>query len=254
MGKKIDIAGQRFGKLVALEPTEKRKNGLIVWKFRCDCGNIHEIPGAWARAGNSKSCGCEKNKGLVKYNQEQSEKNKIEIGTRFGKLIVIEDLGLKEHVEGHNRRYYKCKCDCGNEIEVFGYCLKSGNTSSCGCTNSKGEEKIIKILLDNDISFSHDKTINGIYEDTGKRLRFDFILYDKENNITRVIEFDGKQHFTGMSKGVWSNIISLDEIKERDRIKNNWCIKNNIPIVRIPYYKLDTLNINDILLDTFLVK
>lgn len=57
-----------------------------------------------------------------------------------------------------------------------------------------------------------------------------------------------------MSKGVWSNIISLDEIKERDRIKNNWCIKNNIPIVRIPYYKLDTLNINDILLDTFLVK
>ena len=33
-----------------------------------------------------------------------------------------------------------------------------------------------------------------------------------------------------------------------------YCIKNNIPIVRIPYYKLDTLNINDILLDTFLVK
>ena len=26
----------------------------------------------------------------------EKEKNKIEIGTRFGKLIVIEDLGLKE--------------------------------------------------------------------------------------------------------------------------------------------------------------
>lgn len=28
---------------------------------------------------------------------------------------------------------YRCKCDCGNEIEVIGQNLKNGNTKSCGC-------------------------------------------------------------------------------------------------------------------------
>lgn len=36
-----DIAGQRFGHLVALEPTELRQIRSIVWKCQCDCGNIH---------------------------------------------------------------------------------------------------------------------------------------------------------------------------------------------------------------------
>lgn len=35
-----DIAGQRFGKLTALYPTEERgRSGSTIWKCRCDCGN-----------------------------------------------------------------------------------------------------------------------------------------------------------------------------------------------------------------------
>ena len=36
-----DITNQRFGKLVALEPTDKRQNKSVIWKCKCDCGNIH---------------------------------------------------------------------------------------------------------------------------------------------------------------------------------------------------------------------
>ena len=39
MGKPLDLTGMVFGSLTAIEPTDKRKNGLIVWHFKCACGN-----------------------------------------------------------------------------------------------------------------------------------------------------------------------------------------------------------------------
>lgn len=57
----------------------------------------------------------------------------IKIGQRYGKLTVIEDLGMIKRPNGKNRHFWKCKCDCGNTFEVRGDCLKSGNNKSCGC-------------------------------------------------------------------------------------------------------------------------
>lgn len=53
-----DIAGQRFGRLVAVAPTEKRSHGCIVWIFKCDCGSTFEAQPRAMKAGRSKSCGC----------------------------------------------------------------------------------------------------------------------------------------------------------------------------------------------------
>lgn len=42
---------------------------------------------------------------------------------------------------------------------------------------------------------------------------------------------------------------------QRDNIKNNYCFKNNIPLIRIPYTKKN-ITINDLKLETtqFLIK
>lgn len=59
MGKRAkDIAGHRFGRLVALEPTDRRSGDSVVWKCQCDCGNIsyHSLNGL--NKGTIKSCGC----------------------------------------------------------------------------------------------------------------------------------------------------------------------------------------------------
>ena len=53
-----DISGQRFGLLVALEPTEERSNGSIVWKCQCDCGNITTGSVLNLQRGDKISCGC----------------------------------------------------------------------------------------------------------------------------------------------------------------------------------------------------
>lgn len=54
----IDITGKRFGRLVALEETEQRRNGSTVWLCQCDCGNVHLASYRTLMRGNTKSCGC----------------------------------------------------------------------------------------------------------------------------------------------------------------------------------------------------
>lgn len=55
---------------------------------------------------------------------------KIDItGMRFGQLTVLS--------EAQRKGYWICRCDCGNEKEIYGQNLRNGYTKTCGC--SKGE-------------------------------------------------------------------------------------------------------------------
>ena len=58
MGKKIDLTGHRFGKLVVICECGRSKNGKVLWKCRCDCGNECIVNGEYLRNGDTKSCGC----------------------------------------------------------------------------------------------------------------------------------------------------------------------------------------------------
>jgi len=55
--RKADIAGQRFGRLVAIEPVGKHTRG-ITWLCECDCGKTVEVKAASLLQGQRRSCGC----------------------------------------------------------------------------------------------------------------------------------------------------------------------------------------------------
>jgi len=56
-----DIAGQKFHRLLALYPTEKRDaKGSVIWHCRCDCGNEIDISYNNLVYTHIKSCGCQK--------------------------------------------------------------------------------------------------------------------------------------------------------------------------------------------------
>lgn len=58
----------------------------------------------------------------------------IENGTRFGRLIVVKDLGMLTCKSGtYKKHLYGCKCDCGKEVRVHRGNLLRGITQSCGC-------------------------------------------------------------------------------------------------------------------------
>lgn len=55
----VDLAGQRFGRLKVLYPTQERDHkGSVYWHCRCDCGNEKNITQDNLMHGNYKSCGC----------------------------------------------------------------------------------------------------------------------------------------------------------------------------------------------------
>lgn len=52
-----DLTGQRFGRLVAVEATAERRNAKLVWRCRCDCGQIVCIVST-SLGRQTRSCGC----------------------------------------------------------------------------------------------------------------------------------------------------------------------------------------------------
>ena len=57
-GKSKNIAGMEFGFITAIEPTEKRDRGDVVWLCKCKCGTELELPAARLIQNNTLSCGC----------------------------------------------------------------------------------------------------------------------------------------------------------------------------------------------------
>ena len=54
----IDITGQRYGRLVALEYVGSSSKKQALWLCQCDCGQKTTVRGAQLRGGRTKSCGC----------------------------------------------------------------------------------------------------------------------------------------------------------------------------------------------------
>lgn len=57
----------------------------------------------------------------------------VKIGQKYGRLTVIEDLGMIKRPGGKRRHFWRCECTCGNVFDARGDCLQSGNNKSCGC-------------------------------------------------------------------------------------------------------------------------
>lgn len=257
MGKIKDITGEKFGKLTVINCAGKLDGKNYFWNCQCDCGQIKPILGTSLRNGNTKSCGCGKFDGFKKHNEQQTQETLIPIGTRFGKLIIVQSIGYKPQYEGavKNRMWYLCQCDCGNICETHGNLLKSNAKISCGCINSRGENKIEELLKANDIFYNKEVILPELVAEEHRRLRFDFIIYSLDGAIERIVEFDGRQHSQGPDTNYWGHSTdTLESIQEKDMIKNNFCARHNYKLVRIPCTKINKITIDDILGEEYLIR
>lgn len=58
MVNKRDITGLKVGRLIAIEPTDKKYGTTIIWKWKCECGNIIETTKSYVEHMKYPSCGC----------------------------------------------------------------------------------------------------------------------------------------------------------------------------------------------------
>ena len=118
-------------------------------------------------------------------------------------------------------------CPKHGEFEQSPKCHINQSNGCPTCKKSKGELKIIDFLKNNDINFIPQH----IFEDCKniRSLFFDFYLPD----YNLCIEFDGEQHYKPVK--LFGGEKGLLYIRKNDNIKNKFCIKQNIKLIRIKY-------------------
>lgn len=116
-----DIAGQRFGKPIAIKRTGSDQHLKAMWLCLCDCGGSTNGISGDLRAGKLRSCGCSKR---IPYSS-----TKDEIGKVYGRLTVLRWWGTNYR----RRAKWLCQCSCGRQSVVLGDYLRGGDTQSCGC-------------------------------------------------------------------------------------------------------------------------
>lgn len=230
-----DETGNVYGKLTVIKRVANRDGSRAArWLCQCECGNQCEVDGTHLRNGSVQSCGCK---------VYESHNGIDETGKRYGKLVV---LGRSPINYNSSHIFWRCKCDCGTIRDINGTYLRAGISTNCGCERSVGEHKIQELLTQAKINFKREYTFADLVGEGGGRLRFDFGILNSDNNLLYLIEYDGVQHFDASCFGM-NNDLFLEQQK-RDELKNDYCQKHNIPLIRISYLDIKNLTIQDLVL------
>lgn len=162
---------------------------------------------------------------------------KPEIGSlvqKFNKVHGYKYTYLNiNYVSAHNK--IKITCPFHGDFEQTPNNHKNGNGCPA-CKESNGEKRIRTILIENKIDFLPQYKFEGCKDKA--ELPFDFYL-PKYNTC---IEFNGIQHYKPVK--YFGGEIGFSKLKKRDKIKKEYCVYNNIPLIIIKY---NDKNIEDIL-------
>lgn len=157
------------------------------------------------------------------------------------KLVKPFDIFMKEfsYADSYNEYYVvggyknsKTKIKvihkkCRNEWEVRPQNFLRGDRCP-HCLISKGEGKVKESLTNRNLSFKEQVKMGN------SRKRYDFLLED-----IIFIEYDGELHF--IPKDHFGGDFNFNKRINNDKIKNQYCMDNKIPLIRIPYWEFNSI-------------
>ena len=174
MAKMKDLTGKRFGKLIALYPTNKRKSGNIVWHCRCDCGNTVDVSsGELTRKtrNGTKSCGCITSRGEEKI------------------VEILNELGIKYEKEKKFKDCINPKTDYPLRFDFFlpdyNCCIEYDGGQHYEAIDYFGGKNTLT-----DVQYRDNIKNNFCKENNIQLIRIPYTEYDKINNdfILKLLE------------------------------------------------------------------
>lgn len=247
----ISMIGKKFGKLTVMSladpyisPNKKQK--VLQYKCKCDCGNIVVVRGKNLRSGHTQSCGCSRKESMLGVNLEDLT-NQV-----FGYWTVLSYAGRVKEPRGVYVSLWHCKCKCGTERNIRASSLKAGSSLSCGCYKYKQlkkslpsrfetsnlEKYVINFCTRYNINYEREVIFSDLKSRAGYPLSYDFKL--SMFNFDVLIECQGKQHYEPIAYFGGKKQFVVQ--RENDFLKNLYAFKNNFYLLKIPYY----LNENNI--------
>lgn len=129
------LEGMKFGELTVLEKAEAPNQRGVHWRCRCSCGTECVISGTMLVNGRKTRCSSNLHQKRYAFSDVT--------GQRFGSLVALAPAGYNDK---RGSVVWRCRCDCGNEVDVSYNNLQYSNQKSCGCQKKEHEQKLQTFL------------------------------------------------------------------------------------------------------------
>lgn len=127
------LTGKQFGELTVIRKVENTKHNSTQWLCKCSCGSDYVVQGSLLVTGRRTHCGCKTVRGRP-----------ADItGKKFNRLTALYIAKRNDPKDGV---IWRCRCDCGNEVDVFYNSLVFCNQKSCGCQKKEHDQKLKTFL------------------------------------------------------------------------------------------------------------
>lgn len=211
--------------------SKEYKNNEQLLKIRCGCGQTFRK--TYAKFVGRDETRCADCTNLLKREAHSFSIEEVkEMLRKDGNVLVS-----REYVNMKNP--LNIRCSCGNQfttsLEVYGRGKK--RCGPCSGVTSRNELQVIEELEKNPEIISFEEEYS--YADCGNIFPypFDFLVVTSAGNYF-LIEVDGEQHFRPID--FFGGEVAYEKQVARDKTKTKYCLQNNIPLLRIPYFEIDS--------------
>lgn len=163
-----DLTGKVFGDLTVVGRSDRQAgNRGLWWRCQCACGTVYDVLGSLLVTGRKTHCGCKSEK---KYAYCDIT------GQRFGRLTALRPTKERD-AKGYV--LWKCRCDCGKEVDVPYNSLVYANQRSCGCRKKEHDQALrgylthidgtsLEMLASQKVPVNNTTGVRGVYLIKGK--------------------------------------------------------------------------------------
>ena len=191
----------------------------------------------------SKECRVEWLKNNVfntkEYKEDKTKKGKESFYYKYNNMDTNVEL-LGDYIDSHTKIPCTCKIHKTEKFSMLPSKITSGQTGCIHCYTNKSYNEITinDFLIKYNYNFIRQKKFKNCKDK--KCLPFDFYLTD----FNIAIEYDGEHHYKPIKRKNMSEEDAINEfynIQRRDKIKTEYCLNNNIKLIRIPYWEKDNI-------------
>jgi hypothetical protein len=162
---------------------------------------------------------------------------------------IIKSFDIEKNIDinpkylpPYSRKKYWWKC---SKCHKSFYCTVAQMTvtgcQKCNCKKSKGQLRMENYLESISVRYKNEYKFNDCRDI--RPLPFD-ICIKKKGHVVLLIEYDGEGHYRPIDWKGAGNEYALKrfvDYRKKDKIKNYYCIKKYIPLLRIPYWEFNDI-------------
>lgn len=151
--------------------------------------------------------------------------------------LVQDEYTVLGKYTGANNKILMKHNKCNYEYEVTPSKFINAGRRCPRCRESKGEKAISQFLDKLHVNYQPQFS----FEDCRNKepLPFDFAIFDNDDNIMCLIEYQGEHHYEIVEHFGGKEKFQIQQ--KRDEIKRQYCRLNNIKLVEIPYWEFDNI-------------